>query len=100
MDTKELLRRLFTLTYRSSSGGYEFDVISRSEQSKVRDAVNGWAITQDANKVIIEKEKEKAELYNKIGELSAKVYAYEQIISKSNFALIIPEEAIESEGDA
>lgn len=91
MNIEELLTRLFNLEYKwkGSNDNYTSKVISNDNRESVSDAVKGWASHQDANKMLIEKEKEKYELMNQIGELKAKVFTYEAIISNSNFSAVI-----------
>lgn len=84
MDIKELLERLFNLTYRSGT----FDglsVISTGNKQMIEDTIKGWAMHQDVNSILVQKEKDTAMLHSKIGELEAKVFAYEAFISNSNF---------------
>lgn len=91
MNIEELLTRLFNLEYKwkGSNDNYTSKVISNDNREAVSDAVKGWASYQDVNRVLLEKDKEKTELMNKLGELEAKVFTYEAIISNSNFAAII-----------
>ena len=71
---RELLDRLFRLTYRSDYGNYDLPVISREQKTKVEGVVRQWALDFHDSKV---------------GKLEAKVFVYEKIISKSNFAPMI-----------
>lgn len=72
---RELLDRLFCLTYKSSfSGGYALPVIREDHRTEIEHIVRQWAIDNHDSKV---------------GTLEAKVFAYEQIISNSNFAPMI-----------
>lgn len=71
---RDLLDRLFGLTYRSEYGNYNLPVISSNHRTEIAQIVRQWALdTHDS----------------KVGTLEAKVFAYEQIISNSNFAPMI-----------
>lgn len=76
---QELLKSLFDLKYNwSSSSGerYTSDVISKEARSSVETIIREFLLkNRDAQK----------------GEMEAKLYAYEQIISKSNFAPFLNE---------
>ena len=71
---RELLDRLFGLTYRSEYGNYHLPVIGEHHRTEIEHIVRQWAL--DAHD-------------SKVGTLEAKVFAYEQIISNSNFAPMI-----------
>ena len=73
---REVLDRLFCLTYKSSSfgGGYMIPVIREEHRTEIEHIVRQWAIDNHDSKV---------------GTLEAKVFVYEQIISNSNFAPMI-----------
>ena len=73
---RELLDRLFCLTYKSSSfsGGFALPVIREDHRTEIEHIVRQWALDNHDSKV---------------GALEAKVFAYEQIISNSNFAPMI-----------
>lgn len=70
-----MLSRLFNLRYEyESDHRYTFDVISERNRKEVEIVVRQWALDfRD----------------DRIATLEAKVFAYEQIISKSNFAPMI-----------
>lgn len=72
---RELLDRLFGLTYKSEySHNFYVPVISEKYRKEVEQIVRQWALdTHDS----------------KVGMLEAKVFVYEQIISNSNFAPMI-----------
>lgn len=71
---RELLDRLFGLTYRSGYSNYDLPVIGKDHRTEIEHIVRQWALdTHDS----------------KVGTLEAKVFAYEQIISNSNFAPMI-----------
>lgn len=71
---RELLDRLFSLTYRSDYGNYYLPVIGDHHRTEIEHIVRQWALDNHDSKV---------------GTLEAKVFAYEQIISNSNFAPMI-----------
>ena len=73
-NIRALLDRLFGLTYRSCHSGYDLPVIAADNRVEVARIVRQWALDNHDNK---------------IGTLEAKVFVYEQIISKSNFAPMI-----------
>lgn len=78
---KLMLADLFKATYRSS--GYDMDIISSDYRTIIESIIR--------NHLIETKENDFIELNSKIGSLEAKVFMYEQIISKSNFAPMITE---------
>ena len=71
---RELLDRLFGLTYRSEYGNYDLPVIGGQHRTEIEHIVRQWALDNHDSKV---------------GTLEAKVFAYEKIISNSNFAPMI-----------
>ena len=74
---RELLDRLFGLTYRSDCGFSSYcdlPVIGEKHRTEIEHIVRQWAL--DAHD-------------RRVGTLEAKVFAYEQIISNSNFAPMI-----------
>lgn len=76
---QELLKSLFSLKYnwKSSSDNYTSDVINKEGRSNVETILRSFLLdNRDSLK----------------GELEAKVFMYEQIISKSNFAPMIPKD--------
>ena len=82
MDIDNLIKRLMSLTYRNKNDTYDFPIISDSYKDKVFNEIMSWYKDQNISNEIIEYKR-------KIAELEAKVYAYEKIISNSNFAPII-----------
>lgn len=80
LDT--LISKLMNLKYESKSytgsGTYKYDVIDKKNRDMVKSAVVEWYDMYFGS-----------EYARKIGELEAKVYAYEKIIANSNFAPII-----------
>lgn len=78
---KLMLADLFKATYRSS--GYDMDIIRSDYRTIIESIIR--------NHLIEIKENDFVELNSKIGSLEAKVFMYEQIISKSNFAPMITE---------
>lgn len=75
-----LISKLEKLEYKSSYSGstYMHSVISKDNLGLVKAVVTEWYDMYFGN-----------EYGRKIGELEAKVYAYEQIIANSNFAPMI-----------
>lgn len=71
---RELLDRLFGLTYRSEYSNYDLPVIGGQHRTEIEHIVRRWALDNHDSKV---------------GTLEAKVFAYERIISNSNFAPMI-----------
>lgn len=69
----EICNQLFKLSYRSGSGNYTYDlsVISKENQATVLNTVQ--AIIND-------------NYVQRVAELEAKVFVYEEMIKKSNFA--------------
>ena len=85
MDIEELLRDLFGATYKDSNDRYSYDVISQRHHKQIETVVRLWASRQNIS-----------DLNVKIAMLEAKVFAYEAIISNSNFnAILKTEEGIE-----
>jgi len=85
MDIEELLKELFSATYKSDR--YNFHIISSSHEDRIEAIVRLWASRQNSITKI-------EDLSVKIAMLEAKVFAYEAIISNSNFNTILqPEEA-------
>ena len=82
MDIDNLIERLMSLTYRNKSDTYDFNIIPDSHKDKIFNEIMSWYKDQNISNEIIECKR-------KIAELEAKVYAYEKIISNSNFAPII-----------
>lgn len=82
MDIDNLFERLMSLTYRSKTDIYDFNIISESHKDKVFNEIMSWSKAQNISDEIIEYKR-------KIAELEAKVYTYEKIIANSNFAPII-----------
>lgn len=77
MDEKaiqDLLHRLFMLKYRSEYTNGILDVISRDNQDRVEQVIRQWVLEQNDAR---------------LAALEAKCFAYEQIISNSNFAPMI-----------
>ncbi|MES2240464.1 MAG: hypothetical protein V4497_09435 [Bacteroidota bacterium] len=72
----ELLKRLFALTYnwKSDSSSYTSEVIKKEGRHNVENIVRSFLLDNRDEK---------------LGVLEAKVFMYEQIISKSNFAPMI-----------
>lgn len=73
-----LVSKLTSLKYEDkgySGGTYQYDVISKKHTNTVKAAIVEWYDMYFSS-----------EYARKIGELEAKVYAYEQIIANSNFA--------------
>lgn len=73
-----LVSNLMSLKYEDtgySGGTYQYDVISKKHRDRIKAAIVEWYDMYFG-----------AEYGRKIGELEAKVYAYEQIIANSNFA--------------
>lgn len=77
-----LVSKLMNLKYEDKnylgSGTSQYDVISNKNKNIVKSAIVEWYDMYFGN-----------EYGKKIGELEAKVYAYEQIIANSNFAPMI-----------
>lgn len=81
MDIEELLRDLFGATYKNSNDRYSYDVISSRHKDQIETIVRLWASRQNIS-----------DLNVKIAMLEAKIFAYEAIISNSNFNTILPTE--------
>jgi len=79
---QELLKSLFALKYnwKSSSDNYTSDVVNKEGQANVENVVRSFLLDNRDEK---------------LGVLEAKVFMYEQIISKSNFAPMITEKTPE-----
>ena len=76
-----LISKLMSLKYEDkgySGGTYQYDVINKKHRDIVKTAIVEWYDMYFG-----------AEYARKIGELEAKVYAYEQIIANSNFLPIL-----------
>lgn len=73
---QELLKSLFSLRYnwKGSSDNYTSDVVSKEGRANVENVVRGFLLDNRDEK---------------LGVLEAKVFMYEQIISKSNFSPMI-----------
>lgn len=71
---RELLDRLFNLTYKGEYCFHPIPVIGEKHRTEIEHIVRQWALDNHDSKV---------------GTLEAKVFAYEQIISNSNFAPMI-----------
>lgn len=84
---KSMLDDLFKATYKSS--GYNMHII-RSDYRTIIETIIRYHLIEI-------KENDFIELNSKIGSLGAKVFMYEQIISKSNFAPMITEKVPESQ---
>ena len=80
MDIDNLIERLM-----GNGDKYDFNVIPARYKDKVFNEIMSWYKDQNISNEIIECKR-------KIAELEAKVYAYEKIISNSNFAPIISKE--------
>ena len=76
---KDLLSSLFALRYnwKGESSNYTSDVINKDGRSNVESIIRSFLLDNRDEK---------------IGTLEAKVFMYEQIISKSNFAPMIKSE--------
>ena len=77
----DLVSKLMYLKYEDkgySGGTYQYDVVSKDHRDMVKTAIVEWYDMNFGE-----------EYGRKIGELEAKVYAYEQIIANSNFAPVI-----------
>lgn len=73
---KELMKEISNLKYKEDNYSFEFNVISGGKENltKLENVIRKFLLdNQDAE----------------IGELKAKVYAYEKIIANSNFAPIL-----------
>ena len=70
MTLDELLDKLKNLKYRTSDG-YELDVINKNEFNRVEQLIRQYVLDNHDSEY---------------GELQGKLWAYEQIIQKSNFA--------------
>lgn len=81
MDIEELLRDLFKATYRSESDRFDFEIIGDRHKAKIETVVRLWASRQNLSNLNV-----------KIATLEAKVFAYEAIISNSNFNAILKTE--------
>lgn len=81
MDIDNLIERLMNLTYKYKSD-YDFNVIDSSNEYLVFNEIKKWADEQNMGQEI-------AENRIRLAELEAKVFAYESIISNSNFAPIL-----------
>ena len=77
MNVEGLLRKLFSVKYKSATSHYEYPVISREHEDKIETAVREWAIENDNKKDVI------------IASLEAKISVYEAVIGKSNFGPLI-----------
>jgi len=75
-EIKRLLNNLFNLKYqwRSESDVYTSDVISKENRSLVETVIRKHLLEMHDKKV---------------GILEGKVFSYEQIISKSNFSIVL-----------
>lgn len=85
MNLDELIQMILDGTYEDEHGE-EYRILYRQEQKKA------------ISKIIYEwgaKQLKDADLYRQLGELEAKCFAYEQIISKSNFRAFITDGRIE-----
>jgi hypothetical protein len=76
---KKMLKDIFEATYKSDR--YVIGIISEKHQIKIESIIR--------NHLIEIKENDFIELNSKVGMLEAKVFMYEQIISKSNFASMV-----------
>lgn len=83
---KQLMDELKSLTYTwwSSGNSYNSEVIHKNGVNQVEQVIRQFLLDNRDNKII--------EMKEKIASLEAKVFVYEQIISKSNFAPMMPEE--------
>ena len=70
MTIDELLDKLKNLTYRTSDG-YELDVINKNQFNRVEQLIRQYVLDNHDSEY---------------GKLQGKLWAYEQIIQKSNFA--------------
>ena len=86
-NINDLIERLMGLKHKEKGDSYSYSVIYREYQPIIENAVKTWWAEQltdiDASK--------------RIGELEAKVYAYEKIIANSNFKPLILADKAESE---
>ncbi len=82
---RALLDHLLSLEYRSDYTKSVLPVISREHKTMVENVVRQWALDFHDSKV---------------GELEAKVFVYEKIISNSNFAPMIQNGNTTSGGNA
>ena len=78
MDLEKLIQMLFDGRYEDNSGDEHRILFWEEQKQAVSKIVYEWGAEQlGAN-----------DLYKRLGELEAKCFAYEQIISKSNFILL------------
>lgn len=81
----ELLKKTYKTKYSSGYGYYDSRLISGEEaQAALKNVIYDWASKQVSSN----------DMNKKLGELEAKVYAYEKIIANSNFkpVLIVEDE--------
>lgn len=75
LNLEDLCSRLFNAEYRDDRLKCDLNIISQRHEDTIREIVKTWGAEQTTE----------IESAKRIGELEAKVYAYEQIIAKSNF---------------
>ena len=75
LNLDDLCSRLLNAEYRDDKFKCDFNIIPQRHEYTIREIVKTWGAEQTME---IENAK-------RIGDLEAKVYAYEQIIAKSNF---------------
>ena len=85
---EELLKKTYKIKYTTGYGYYDSRLISGEEaQAALRNVIYDWASKQVSTN----------DMNKKLGELEAKVYAYEKIIANSNFKpMLIIEDTYEN----
>lgn len=94
MDIERLIEELFNATYREPNTLHEYSIACTNAQREVLvKVIRTWANSQPILREV-------NELRIKNAELEAKIFAYEAIISKSNFKpLLLGREWLEQEAD-
>lgn len=92
MDIERLIEDLFNATYREPDTPYEYTITcTKAQREALEKVIRTWAKSQHILGEV-------NELRIKLAELEAKLFAYEAIISKSNFKPMLPgQEWLESE---
>ena len=79
VETEKLIEMLEEAKYTPKWGGFKDDmpIINEDKMAKIKQLVEDWATIEEAR------------LAKQFGELSAKCFIYEAVISNSNFAPVI-----------
>ena len=86
-DIDDLITRLMNLEYKDKGDTYSYKVIFHSHKPIIEQTVKTWWAEQTTS----------IDMFKRIGELEAKVYAYEKIIANSNFKPLILTDKTERE---